>query len=98
MSRGNMNAAYKRVMSNKSSGGIDNMGLDDLLPYLKSSEEELRESLLKGRYKPNPVRRVEIPKDNGKKRQLCVPTLLDRVIQQSLSQVLSSIYEPIAAL
>ena len=98
MSRGNMNAAYKRVMSNKSSGGIDNMGLDDLLPYLKSSGEELTESLLKGRYKPNPVRRVEIPKDNGKKRQLCVPTLLDRVIQQSLSQVLSSIYEPIAAL
>ena len=57
MSRGNMNAAYKRVMSNKSSGGIDNMGLDDLLPYLKSSEEELTESLLKGQAKPSPQSR-----------------------------------------
>ena len=87
MSRGNMNAAYKRVMSNKGSGGVDNMGLDELLPYLKSHEEELTASILNGRYKPNPVRRVEIPKDNGKKRQLGIPTLVDRVIQQSLSQV-----------
>ena len=94
MSRGNMNAAYKRVMSNKGSGGVDNMGLEDLLPYLKSHGEELMASILNGRYKPNPVRRVEIPKDNGKKRQLGIPTLVDRVIQQSLSQVLSSIYEP----
>ena len=94
MSRGNMNAAYKRVMSNKGSGGVDNMGLNELLPYLKSHGEELTASILNGRYKPNPVRRVEIPKDNGKKRQLGIPTLVDRVIQQSLSQVLSSIYEP----
>ena len=94
MSRGNMNAAYKRVMSNKGSGGVDNMGLEDLLPYLKSHGEELTASILKGRYKPNPVRRVEIPKDNGKTRQLGIPTLVDRVIQQSLSQVLSSVYEP----
>ena len=70
MFRGNMNAAYKRVMSNKGSGGVDNMGLDELLPYLKSHGEELTASILNGRYKPNPVRRVEIPKDNGKKRQL----------------------------
>ena len=94
MSRGNMNAAYKRVMSNKGSGGVDNMGLDELLPYLKSHGEELTASILNGRYKPNPVRRVEIPKDNGKRRQLGIPTMVDRVIQQSLSQVLSSIYEP----
>ena len=89
-----MNAANKRVMSNKGSGGVDNMGLDELLPYLKSHGEELTASILNGRYKPSPVRRVEIPKDNGKKRQLGIPTLVDRVIQQSLSQVLSSIYEP----
>ena len=76
MSRGNMNAAYKRVMSNKGSGGVDKMGLDELLPYLKSHGEELTASILNGRYKPNPVRRVEIPKDNGKKRQLGIPTLL----------------------
>ena len=55
MSRGNMNAAYKRVMSNKGSGGVDNMGLDELLPYLKSHGEELTASILNGRYKPNPV-------------------------------------------
>ena len=94
MSRVNMNTAYKRVMSNKGSGGVDNMGLGDLLPYLKSHGEELTASILNGRYKPNSVLRVEIPKDNGKKRQLGIPTLVDRVIQQSLSQVLSSIYEP----
>ena len=70
MSRGNMNAAYKRVMSNKGSGGVDNMRLEDLLSYLKSHGEELTASILNGRYRPNPVRRVEIPKDNGKKRQL----------------------------
>ena len=56
--------------------------------------EELTASILNGRYRPTPVRRVEIPKDNGKKRQLGIPTLVDRVIQQSLSQVLSSVYEP----
>ena len=60
MSRGNMNAAYKRVMSNKGSGGVDNMRLEDLLSYLKSHGEELTASILNGRYKPNPVRRVEI--------------------------------------
>ena len=93
MSRGNMNAAYKRVMSNKGSGGVDNMGLGELLPYLKSHGEELTASILNGRYKPNPVRRVEIPKDNGKKRQLGIPTVVDRVIQQAIAQVLTPIYE-----
>ena len=94
VSRVNMNTAYKRVLSNKGSGSVDNMGLDELLPYLKSHGEVLRASILNGRYKPNPVLRVEIPKDNGKKRPLGIPTLVDRVVQQSLLQVLSSIYEP----
>ena len=93
LSRGNMNASYKRVISNKGSGGVDNMGLDELLPYLKSHGEELTASILNGRYKPNPVRRVEIPKDNGKKRQLGIPTVVDRVIQQAIAQVLTPIYE-----
>ena len=56
MSRVNMNAVYKRVMLNKGSGGVDKMGLDDLLPYLKSHGEDLTASILNGRYKPNPVR------------------------------------------
>ena len=59
LSRGNMNASYKRVISNKGSGGVDNMGLDELLSYLKRHGDELTTSILKGRYKPNPVRRVE---------------------------------------
>ena len=79
-SRGNMNAAYKRVMSNKGSGGVYNMGLDGLLPYLKRHGEELTASILNGRYKPNPALRVEIPKDNAKKHLLGIPTLVDWVI------------------
>ena len=67
ISPSNMNLAYKRVMSNAGSGGIDGMEVKDLLPYLRSHKDELVEKLLDGKYRPNPVRRVEIPKDNGKK-------------------------------
>lgn len=90
----NMNRAYRKVMSNGGSGGVDSMGREELLPYLKLHKDELRESILNGKYKPMPVRRVEIPKDNGKTRKLGIPTLVDRVIQQSIAQVLSPIYEP----
>ena len=65
-----------------------------MLPYLKLHKDELIESLLTGKYKPMPVRRVEIPKDNGKTRKLGIPTLVDRVIQQSIAQVLTPLYEP----
>lgn len=90
----NLNRAYKQVKANKGSGGIDRMGVNQQLPYLREHKDELTESLLGGRYRPNPVRRVEIPKDGGKTRQLGIPTVVDRVIQQSISQVLSLIYEP----
>ena len=90
----NLNRAYKQVKANKGSGGIDKMGVDELLPYLRAHKDELTESLLGGRYRPNPVRRVEIPKDNGKMRQLGIPTVVDRVVQQSIAQVLSLVYEP----
>ena len=91
----NLNRAYKQVKRNRGSGGVDKMEVEDLLPYLLSHKEELLESLYSGKYRPNPVRRVEIPKYDGKKRPLGIPTVVDRVIQQSISQVLSLLYEPV---
>lgn len=94
MSAGNLNRAYKRVKKNKGAGGVDGMGVDELLQYLKDNGEELRQSILDGKYQPKPVRRTEIPKDNGKTRTLGIPTAVDRVIQQAIAQVLTPIYEP----
>lgn len=81
----NLNRAYRQVKANKGSGGIDRMDVDKLLPYLREHKDEITESLKGGRYRPNPVRRVDIPKDGGKTRQLGIPTVVDRVIQQSIA-------------
>ncbi len=89
----NLNSAYKRVKSNKGSGGVDKMDVESLKDYLITNNEVLMQSVLDGKYRPNPVRRVEIPKDNFKKRQLGIPTVVDRVIQQAIQQMLSPIYE-----
>lgn len=94
VSPSNMNLAYKRVVSNAGSGGIDGMEVKELLPYLRSHKDELVRSLVDGKYRPNPVRRVEIPKENGKKRPLGIPTVVDRLVQQSIAQVLQPLYEP----
>lgn len=93
LSPGNMNKAYKRVMSNKGSGGIDKMQTGELLPWLHLHKDNLINSLLKGTYRPNPVRRVEIPKGDGKTRPLGIPSVVDRLVQQSITQVLSPLYE-----
>jgi len=93
LDRRNLNEAFKRVKRNKGSHGIDNMTVDELQQYLSEHGAELRESIFSGTYVPKPVRRVEIPKDNGKKRQLGIPTVVDRVIQQAITQVLSPIFE-----
>lgn len=90
----NMNIAYKRVVSNGGKGGIDKMEVTHLLPYLRLHKESLMVSLQTGRYHPNPVRRVEIPKENGKTRLLGIPTVVDRLIQQSITQILSPLFEP----
>lgn len=90
----NLNLAYKRVKKNKGAGGVDGMGVEDLLQYLKDNGEELRQTIMDGKYRPQPVRRVEIPKENGKTRKLGIPTAVDRVIQQAIAQVLTPIYEP----
>jgi len=89
----NMNQAYKRVKSNNGSGGIDKMEVESLRDYLVTNKEELIQSITDGTYRPNPVRRVEIPKENGKMRMLGIPTVIDRVVQQAITQILSPIYE-----
>ena len=89
----NLNKAYKQVVSNNGSGGIDGMETGDLLSWLHIHKEELLQSIETGRYRPNPVRCVEIPKAGGRKRPLGIPTVVDRLIQQSISQVLIPVYE-----
>jgi len=93
LDRDNMNRAYKRVKANKGKPGIDGMTVDELLPFLKENGDRIREAIMEGKYKPKPVRRVEIPKPDGGIRLLGIPTVLDRVIQQATAQVLSPIYE-----
>jgi len=88
----NLNRAYKRVRSNKGSGGIDKMEVESLKDYLVNNKEKLIQSILDGSYRPNPVRRVEIPKEKGK-RNLGIPTVVDRVVQQAIAQALTPVYE-----
>ena len=94
VARENLNAAYKKVKKNGGAPGVDGMTVDDALPYLKEHVEEIIRRIIKGKYKPNPVRRAEIPKPDGGIRLLGVPTVVDRVIQQALVQVLTPIFEP----
>ena len=92
--RENMKLAYKRVMANKGTAGVDGMRVEDLKSYLIANWPRIREELLEGRYQPQPVLRVEIPKPNGGKRQLGIPTVLDRLIQQAMNQVLQPVFDP----
>ena len=94
LSPDNLNKAYKAVVRNKGCGGIDRMSCEELLPWLLANKKSLICSLMDGSYRPNPVRRVEIPKDNGKMRLLGIPTVVDRLVQQAINQVLTLIYEP----
>ena len=93
--RNNLNKAYLKVKKNGGSAGIDGMTVDEMLPYLKKHREELINALQNGKYKPKPVKRVQIPKPDGGKRNLGVPTVIDRMIQQAIVQVLQPIYEPL---
>lgn len=90
----NLNKAYLQVSRNKGAGGVDKMEVESLKDYLVGNKEALIQSILRGKYRPNPVRRVLIPKENGSYRQLGIPTVVDRVIQQSIYQILSPVYEP----
>jgi len=93
LTKDNLNRAYKQVKRNKGAGGIDGMQVDELLPYLRENREELVQAIRDGKYRPKPVRRVEIPKENGKTRKLGIPTVVDRLIQQAICQVLTPIFE-----
>ncbi len=92
--RDNAKAALKRVKQNKGSPGIDGMTLQDLPEYLVAHWEEIREQLLAGTYQPRPVKRQEIPKSGGGVRELGIPTVLDRFIQQAILQVLQPRFDP----
>ena len=91
----NLNEAIKKVKANKGASGIDKMSVDKLEPYFNEHRKEIIESIMNKTYKPQPVRRVYIPKSNGKLRPLGIPTVVDRVIQQAIAQRLVPIYENI---
>jgi len=92
--RANMLAAYRRVKQNQGSPGVDGMSVDDLAEHLTRQWETTREQLLTGTYRPQPVKRQDIPKPGGGRRTLGIPTVMDRLIQQCLLQVLQPIFDP----
>lgn len=94
LSRDNMNRAYKRVKANRGVAGVDGMIVEEALPWLKEHGKELRESIQEGKYKPEPVRRKEIPKPDGGIRKLGIPTVKDRIVQQAIAQQIIPLYEP----
>lgn len=95
LERNNLNRAYKRVRANKGAPGIDGMTVEEALPWLKENKDRLLQSIRDGKYKPQPVRRVEIPKPNGGVRALGIPTVVDRIIQQAIAQILTAIFDPL---
>ncbi len=94
LSRGNMTLAYKKVKANKGASGIDGITVEEIDEYVKAHWVEIREQIRKRKYQPQPVRRVEIPKPNGGVRNLGIPNVIDRIIEQAITQVLTPIAEP----
>lgn len=95
LSKENLNRAYKKVVANRGAGGVDGVTVEELGSYIRENREKIVTSLRNRTYIPKPVRRVYIPKDNGKQRPLGIPTALDRTIQQATAQPISDIYEEI---
>ena len=94
LNKDNLNRAYKRVKANKGAPGVDGMTVEEAFLWLREHSHELTERIRKGHYTPSPVRRAEIPKPDGRVRKLGIPTVIDRIIQQAMSQQLIPIYEP----
>lgn len=93
LDRENMTQAFKRVTSNKGAAGIDGMTVDKLQPYLSNAWVFLKAEILEGTYTPASVKQVTIPKDDGGERKLGIPTVVDRLIQQAISQRLHQLYD-----
>ncbi len=94
LDRSNLQRAFKRVRRNKGSAGVDGLDIDQTAEHLKTQWPRIRQELLEGRYKPSPVRRVQIPKPDGSWRELGIPTVTDRLIQQALLQILQPLIDP----
>lgn len=94
LERSNLLRAWKRVRSNGGAGGVDGVGIDDFPQWLRQHWPRIKTSILEGSYRPGPVRRHEIPKRSGGTRSLGIPTLIDRVIQQAILQILQPIVDP----
>lgn len=93
LNQNNLNKAYKKVIANKGVAGVDGITVEDEFDYLKENKDRIINQIRKRRYKPQPVKRVQIPKENGKMRNLGIPTVTDRIIQQAIFQVTSPIFE-----
>ena len=93
LSRENLNNAYEQVYRNKGASGVDGVTVDELFSYIRKHKEEILMQIRTRKYKPQPVRRVYIPKENGKLRKLGIPSVIDRVLQQAIVQILTPIYE-----
>jgi len=93
LERNNLISALKRVKRNKGAAGVDGLTVEELPDYLKQHWPEIKSQLLNGEYRPQAVKRVEIPKPDGRKRKLGIPTVVDRLIQQAIAQVLTPIWE-----
>ncbi|MDX5474879.1 MAG: hypothetical protein LPK00_05015 [Bacillaceae bacterium] len=94
LDRNNLNLAFEKVRKNKGAAGVDAKDIEATRLHLKESGKQIIELIKEGKYKPHPVRRVQIPKPDGGIRNLGIPTITDRVIQQAIVQVLTPIYEP----
>ena len=95
LSEKNLKMAIRKVKQNKGAPGVDKMTVQEVEQWFEQHREELISKIMNKQYRPMPVKRVYIPKPNGKQRPLGIPTVVDRVIQQAVAQVLNTIYEPI---
>ena len=94
LNRSNMQKAFKQVVANNGSSGIDGISVNELKPYLKTHWKQMRTAVMDAKYCPDPIFGVYIPKSNGKKRLLGIPTVKDRLLQQAVCQILSDLYDP----
>ncbi len=93
LAKENLNKAYKKVCQNKGVAGVDGITVEEVADYIKENKDRIACKIRKRQYKPQPVKRVQIPKENGQKRNLGIPTVMDRIIQQAIVQVLTPIFE-----